>query len=548
MNRIIVYLCSITLLSLGSATVTLAQDWLNVRINEDTTTELQNESQVVVNPTDPSNLVAVWRDFRLGYRQVGYGYTNDRGLTWTNPGLFVDPHYARDSDPALTVNAEGTFFAILLAYTGVTSQPNGMLMYRSVDGGQTWEDRGFAIDGVPGVFEDKEFIACDRTSSPYHGRIYMAWDRFYETNIYCVLTDDEGDNWTSERLVSDAAGNQFPTPAVGHDGTLYVAWTHFGSSSIKIDRAFDGETFGTDRTVTSVYDPAPTTNGNISTPAHPAMDIDISGGQYNGRIYIAYLSREGSSDYDIFIRYSDDQAETWSASQRINDDAFNNGRDQFHPWLTVDNLGFVSVIWLDRRHDPNNRNWHCFVSQSLDGGLTWSANQQVSTEESDPADAAPTPFTRTERGQRTPTIDEDDTRAGLIGEYIGIASWDGHITPVWTDTRNGHQDTYGGARTATAVGDDEQGLVIMLRASPNPSHGQLTIGYSVPEDDWITLEVYDVAGRYVRTLVDRNVYSGTHEFTWNGTDQTGRRVAAGTYLLRLRTATAAATRTVTLWR
>jgi hypothetical protein len=548
MNRSILCVFTMAVASLGIGAVASAQDWINVRINEDATVELQNEQQVVVNPTDPSNLVAVWRDFRLGYRQVGYGFTNNRGVTWTNPGLFVDVHYARDSDPALTVNAEGDFFAMLLAYTGDTSQPNGMLMFRSVDGGQTWEDRGFAVNGVPGVFEDKEFIACDRTSSPYHGRIYMAWTRFWETNIYCVLTDDEGDTWTSERLVSDVDGNQFPTPAVGHDGTVYVAWTNFFSSSIQIDRAFDGESFGSDRLVTSVYDPDPTINGNISTPAHPAMDVDISGGEYHGRIYVAYLSREGSSDYDIFIRHSDDQAETWSDSRRINDDEFNNGRDQFHPWLTVDNLGIVSVIWLDRRHDPNNRNWHCYVSQSLDGGMTWSANQQVSTEDSDPADAAIESLTRDRKDPPAPTIDENGTRAGLIGEYIGIACWDGYITPVWTDTRNGHQDTYGGARTATAVEDDESAPLIMLRASPNPSSGHLTIGFSVPEDGWITLDLYDVAGRYVRTLVDRNVQNGTHEFLWNGTDQSGRRVAAGTYLLRLKTATAGATRTVTFWR
>ena len=64
MSRIIGYLYLITLASLGSAAAVSAQDWLNVRINEDTTAELQNEQQVVVNPTDPANLVAVWRDFR----------------------------------------------------------------------------------------------------------------------------------------------------------------------------------------------------------------------------------------------------------------------------------------------------------------------------------------------------------------------------------------------------------------------------------------------------------------------------------------------------
>ena len=398
----------------------LAQGWQNIRINQDTTTELQNESQVVVNPTDPSNLVAVWRDFRLGYRQVGYGFTTDRGASWTNPGLFVDPHYVRDSDPALTVNADGDFFAMLLAYTGDTGQPNGMLMYRSSDGGQTWEDRGFAINDVPGVFEDKEFIACDRTSSFFGGRIYMVWARFWDADIYCVYTADDGDSWSSEVLVSDDSGNQFPTPAVGPDGTLYVAWTDFGDA-ILIDRSFGGNAFGEDGLVTPVYNAHPTLNGNIGAPAHPAMDVDITGGTYNGRIYIAYMSREGgSSDYDIFIRHSDDHGFDWSDSRRINDDTFNNGRDQFLPWLTVDNTGVISVVWLDRRHDPSNLRWHSYVSQSFDGGMTWSPNQQVSTAESDPADAQPAGPRGAKHNPSIPAPDEANTRAGLIGEYIGM--------------------------------------------------------------------------------------------------------------------------------
>ncbi len=525
-----------------------AQEWLNVRINDDTTTELQNEQQVVVNPTDPTNLVAVWRDFRLGYRQVGYGYTHDVGLTWTNPGLFVDVHYPRDSDPALTVNSDGDFFAMLLAYTGNTSQPNGMLMFRSTDGGHTWEDRGFAINGVPGVFEDKELIACDRTGSPYDGRIYMVWDRFYETNIYCVSTGDEGDTWTSERRVSDQSSNQFPTPAVGPDGTLYVAWTYFGGY-LRIDRSTDGGwTFGSDRNITSVYDPQPLLNGDISAPAHPAMDIDITGGPHNGRIYVAYINREGSPDYDIYIRHSDDHGQNWSTSRRINDDSFANGRDQFHPWLTVDNTGVVSVVWLDRRHDPANWEWHCYVSQSLDGGMTWSPNQQVSTEPSSPSQARAFPPSARDATVSVPGMDEADTRAGLIGEYIGIACWDGYMTPVWTDTRNGHQDTYGGAREPTTIEASDHSIGPFLSVSPNPTGGPVTLDYVISEDGWVSLAVFDVSGRLVRTLVDRKLRDGRYAFAWNGTDQAGEPVAPGTYFARLRAPGVSESRSITIHR
>src|SRR5512144_3256928 len=49
----------------------------NVRVNSDTTHQVQNEEQAAMSPLALDNCVAVWRDFRLGYRRVGVGYSTD---------------------------------------------------------------------------------------------------------------------------------------------------------------------------------------------------------------------------------------------------------------------------------------------------------------------------------------------------------------------------------------------------------------------------------------------------------------------------------------
>ena len=133
----------------------------------------------------------------------------------------------------------------------------------------------------------------------------------------------------------------------------------------------------------------------------------------------------------------------------------------------------------------------------------------------------------------TPEPDQSNRRAGLIGEYIGVASWDGFATTVWTDTRNGHQDTYGGVEEVQ-VAVEPDGVVVAprLRVSPNPAEGAIVLSYEVPEDGFVSLEVFDVVGRRVRTLVSRRLRSGGYRFVWDGTNQEGERVASGAYWVR----------------
>ncbi|MGH7565106.1 MAG: FlgD immunoglobulin-like domain containing protein, partial [Gemmatimonadota bacterium] len=73
---------------------------------------------------------------------------------------------------------------------------------------------------------------------------------------------------------------------------------------------------------------------------------------------------------------------------------------------------------------------------------------------------------------------------------------------------------------------------------PNPFRpgGSTTISFSVPgdvEDARARLVIYDVLGRPVRTLVDREVIPGDQVVTWDGRSETGAEVAAGVYVARL---------------
>lgn len=83
---------------------------------------------------------------------------------------------------------------------------------------------------------------------------------------------------------------------------------------------------------------------------------------------------------------------------------------------------------------------------------------------------------------------------------------------------------------------------------PNPVEGRTQIRYSLAREEKVSLRVYDVAGRVVRTLVDQVLPAGDHATVWDGADEQGRRVPAGVYVYRLESAGESAERKLAVLR
>jgi FlgD Ig-like domain len=68
---------------------------------------------------------------------------------------------------------------------------------------------------------------------------------------------------------------------------------------------------------------------------------------------------------------------------------------------------------------------------------------------------------------------------------------------------------------------------------PNPFNPLTSIHFVLPTSGRVTLQVFDSAGRHVRTLVNDALPEGSHQAVWDGRDDEGHRVASGIYLYRL---------------
>ncbi|MGB3544558.1 FlgD immunoglobulin-like domain containing protein, partial [Rubrivirga sp.] len=71
-------------------------------------------------------------------------------------------------------------------------------------------------------------------------------------------------------------------------------------------------------------------------------------------------------------------------------------------------------------------------------------------------------------------------------------------------------------------------------ARPNPSAARVSIPFALAAPGPVEVEVVDVLGRVVRRVLEDDLEAGSHLAEWDGSDESGGAVAAGVYLIRLR--------------
>ncbi len=80
-----------------------------------------------------------------------------------------------------------------------------------------------------------------------------------------------------------------------------------------------------------------------------------------------------------------------------------------------------------------------------------------------------------------------------------------------------------------------QAVTSLGSATPNPFNPRTEISFLLAQPGPVRLEVFDIKGQLVRSLVDSHLDAGLHAEVWNGRDASGLEVGSGVYLYRLRT-------------
>ena len=339
-----------------------------------------NECSISTNPIDGSKKTIAWRQFNdvtSNFRQGGWGYTADGGVTWTFPGVLENGVFR--SDPVTSSDEVGSFF-----YLSLQSDVNLSFfcddLWRSTNGGQSWS----LLSGERGAGGgDKQWLTIDKTSGPGHGFQYQADDGINCSGGGVQFQRSLNGGVTWQPPISIPNSPVYGTLDVDTNGNLFIGGE--GSSTFWCVRSSNAQI----ATQTPTFDQKTAVNmGGFlgSGGINPAgltgqvfLAVDRSGGSTNNNIYmLASVVPSGRSTTDVMFVRSTDGGLTFSTPKKINDDPVNPSKWHWFGTFSVAPNGRLDAVWHDSRNATNNTDSQLFYSWSTDAGVTWSPNVAVS--------------------------------------------------------------------------------------------------------------------------------------------------------------------------
>ncbi len=432
-----------------------------------------NETNIAVNPLNPNEIVIGWRQFDnvlSNFRQAGWAYSADGGLSWTFPGV-IEPGIFR-SDPVLDYDADGVFY-----YNSLTNSPDYFCkVFKSTDAGNSW-DAGTDAQGG-----DKQWMTIDRTNGPGSGNIYSSWTSSFSTCLPGYFTRSTNGGATYENC-SVVDGDPFwLTMAVGNAGELFIAGGNIQSDSLVVVKSLNAQLPGSG----IIWEPPvllqPDGFLNGGTTINPVgilgqvnIDIDRSNGAGQGNVYVlAAMTRYSNFDPgDILFMKSTDGGLTFGSPVRINDDVSVNNTQWFGTMSVAPN-GRIDVIWLDTRDDLFGLDSSAlYYSYSTNEGNTWSVNEKLS-DNFDPHTGYP--------------------NQDKMGDYFDMISDNTGAHVAWANTLNGEEDVYYSYIIPQITGENEVAGEFSISVYPNPGTGlfNITTGRNNPD-----VIVYNVLGEKI---------------------------------------------------
>jgi hypothetical protein len=341
---------------------TVSED-TNFKIDDGSTKSNQLYPDIAI---DKSNRIhATWIDFREENPSLYYAYSLDEGLTFGTNIRINDAEYMDDfkAGPKIIVDDSENIY---IAFCTLIDDSYRVYISKSKVNDFSFENNYNIAD-----WTSSDQIAID--AAAYKSNIvYTVWmdDREGNWDIFFTRSTDGGINFDTNVLVNDdskEAIQAFPKIAVDSTGTIHAIWQDKRNGDFDIYYAFstnEGASFSKNKLIA----------GNPgSNQTQPSIAIDI-----NDNIYVTYTS-ENDDDSDIYLIKSQDEGDTWTSENPVNERIPNT--TQFQSSIAVDNSGKIFVVWTDNRTHVNDIYYDVYLAVSSDGGTSFGLNTKLNTDE-----------------------------------------------------------------------------------------------------------------------------------------------------------------------
>jgi hypothetical protein len=502
-------------------------------------TKLAQYARIVAGPE--GNLYCVWRQGQtLQSYELYFGRSTDQGVTWSSENMDVrinaddgqSVSNVGDKPIGMATDSQGNIFIVWAEDLSDVQEIQEIMLLKSTDQGLSWihadSDFNISYDGSPLVSAYDPDIAVDNSDN-----LYVVWHQDIATadtaEIHISISTDGGDNWSgtiSDKVISFSNGSDATNPdiAIAPNNDIYVVWDEradpasFTSYRIQYGKSTDGgATFNSESADLPI-------STEIRSSGDAIIVIDPS-----SNIHVSWQATRATASpfyYEIFYSGSTDGGATWSglAGPQIVDFGVDDGSSAFNHGMGVNSNGDLIVVWDEEPINfSQNEIW---ASYSTDAGLTWSGNDEPDLLSFPDGRGAYRPDIIAGAGDTLHVVwNESPAQSG--GNYYDILYSKG--------------DTLAG--NVTGIEDRVQlpEKSALHQNYPNPFNAKTTIEFTLAKTQAVSLTIYDLLGKEVLKLMDKEESAGTHKIVFDASD-----LSSGVYFYKLKYEDAVETRRMLL--